>query len=223
MPGFRRYAVFFVPTGALYDRAAEWLGWDSVAGMALPPPEPRLVDRPRKYGFHATLKPPFRLAEGSREADLRDTLARIAAGTAPIDLPALTVTALGRFLALTPASPCPAVQRLAAQVVMDLDRFRATLRRDELARRRKSRLSPRQEDHLARWGYPFVLDQFRFHMTLTGPVPQGQVETLRQSLADHFADVLDRSERIADLALMGEDAEGFFHLLRRVPLTGQPR
>ncbi len=75
MPGFRRYAVFFVPTGALHDRAAEWLGWDSVAGVALPPPEPRLVDRPRKYGFHATLKPPFRLAEGSREADLRDTLA----------------------------------------------------------------------------------------------------------------------------------------------------
>lgn len=225
MPACHRYAVFFVPEGALYNRASAWLGWDSARGCALPsaPVVPGLTDRPRRYGFHATLKPPFRLAEGSSPEDLADAMARIAENHAPVDLPALQIETLGRFLALTPSSPCPAVLSLAGRVVTDLDPFRAPLTDAEITRRRASRLSAVQEAHLARWGYPFVLDQFRFHMTLTGPVARDALGSVRQAIADHFGPVLAAPVRIADLALMGEDDSGHFHLLRRFPLVPQPR
>jgi len=228
MTGFHRYGVYMVPTGALYQAGAAWLGWDSATGArvtqpdvaGLPYPAATLTATPRKYGIHGTVKPPFRVADGTDAEGLGAALGAFCARQPPVLVPSLTLRRLGRFLALVPEAPVPALARLAAGAVQDLDAFRAPLSEAELARRRKSRLSDRQEAMLQRWGYPHVMEEFRFHITLTGSLEEAALAPVETALAGHFAPVLGQPLVIEDLALMGEDEDGMFHLLHRYALTG---
>lgn len=156
-----RYALYFAPApGCAWARFGEdWLAR----------PDARL-DHPRRYSFHATLKAPFRLAPGMRLADLADEVDRYARTQAPFRVPALRVKRLDDFLALVPATPEPRLDALAADCVNRFDHYRAPLNARELDRRRRETLTRRQEALLARWGYPHVLGEFRFHLSLTGPL-----------------------------------------------------
>lgn len=228
MAAYRRYGLFVVPEGAFYRAGATWLGWDSVAGCTLsqpkvadlPRPVAEITAAPRKYGFHGTIKPPFRLAEGATEASLRDATASLCATLAPVEVPALVVRRLGGFVAIVPAAPCEALLRLASAIVLGLDAYRAPPTDADLARRRKSGLSKRQEALLVKWGYPYVQEEFRFHLTLTGKLgaASGQVA---DRLHAHFTPVLPRPFNVNTLCLMGEDDTGLFHLLHRYELSGQ--
>ncbi|MEN9060138.1 DUF1045 domain-containing protein [Ponticoccus litoralis] len=170
---YARFAVYYLPPeGALSSFGARWLGWDVLTGRAAPHwPEPGLeavTQTPRKYGFHATLKPPFRLAEGQTPEALDKAVAAMAARCAPAPAEGLEVARLGSFLALVPQGDTAQIARIAATCVEALDEFRAPATEAELARRRAARLTPEQEALLSRWGYPYVMQAFRFHMTLTG-------------------------------------------------------
>ena len=226
MQDWQRYAVFAVPEGRFHGAGAAWLGWDSVAGKAqaqpvlpdLPVPAEDLTKRPRRYGFHGTLKPPFRLANAENLPALKAAIAEIAAEAEPVEIAELKLTAMGRFLAFAPALPDAALTALAAHVVTRLEPFRAPLTASEMEKRRAARLSTRQASLLAQYGYPYVLDQFRFHLTLTGPVPDEARGAVAECLSAHFAPTLPAPFRIANLALMGQDAAGRFHLLEHFRL-----
>ena len=228
MTAFTRYAIYVLPQGALYDAGAAWLGWDAVSGQEvaqpmlddLPRPVAELTATPRKYGFHGTIKPPFRLAEGTTRAALEDAAAALLASLAPVELPGLTVRRLGGFVALVPDGPAPDLAALAGAVVKGLDRFRGPPTEAELARRRTSGLNARQEAMLAAWGYPYVLEEFRFHLTLSGRLPEVEADALAARLSDHVAPVLERPYGIDTLALMGEAEVGRFHLIHRYTLAG---
>jgi putative phosphonate metabolism protein len=228
MNGYRRYALYMVPTGEFYRAGADWLGWDSATGQPcaqpaladLPQAADQIIATPRKYGLHATMKPPFRLAPGHDAAALDRAARSLCEALAPVTLPALAIRRLGGFVAAVPTAPSPALQDLAAQVVAGLDPFRAPLTEAELARRRKSPLTARQEMLLTRWGYPYVMEEFRFHITLSGSLPGPEAEHLRDVLAAHFALVLPNPCVIDSLCLMGEADDGLFHLLHRYTLSG---
>ena len=228
MNGFARYALYMVPEGEFYRKGADWLGWDSALGQpavqpalgGLPQAASTITATPRKYGLHATIKPPFRLAPG-RNAENLDAAARsFCAGLAPVIIPRLDIRRLGGFIAAVPAQPQAALQQLAAETVATLDPFRAALTEAELARRRKSRLTPRQEALLTQWGYPYVMAEFRFHITLSGALPQPEADSTCEVLAAHFAPVLPEPFVIDSLCLMGEDADGLFHLIHRYRFSG---
>lgn len=228
MDGFRRYAIYYLPEpGPLADFGAEWLGWDALDGRPRPHPAlngtaidiAALTETPRKYGFHGTVKPPFHLAGGTSASDLRDAAAALCAEAAPVQLDGLELASLGRFLALRPEGDPAPLAALAARVVRDLDRFRAPPSEAELARRRNARLSPAQEANLTRWGYPYVMDDFRFHMTLTGSIAdEGLRERTLAALTPLAAPVLPRPFRIDSLCLAGADDSGRFRLIERLPL-----
>lgn len=226
MTAYRRYCIYVVPEGPLYDRGADWLGWDSVAGRDRTPPElpglsapaATLTRRPRKYGFHGTVKPPFRLAAGADPEVLRAALDRFCAGRAPVALDGLAVAPMGRFVALRPEGPTDALAALAGDTVRALDAFRDPPTEAEIASRTGPGLTERQASMLARWGYPFVMDEFRFHLTLTGPL-EAPTDAAR-ILTAHFDDVLSRPMVICSLALLGEAADGRFHVLHRSALSG---
>jgi putative phosphonate metabolism protein len=228
LAGYRRYAIYVVPEGGFHDAGTAWLGWDALAGRAvaqphlsgLPgPPEP-LTATPRKYGFHGTVKPPFRLAEGMDAQGLHAALQAFCAESAAVTLPGLAVRRLGGFVAVVPEAPSAALADLAGATVAALDRFRAPPTEADLARRRKAGLTARQNDLLARWGYPYVMEEFRFHLTLTGRLPGAQADRARAALADYLDPVLPRPWSIDSLCLLGEAKDGRFHVLRRCPLTG---
>jgi Protein of unknown function (DUF1045) len=226
MGDWHRYAVFAVPQGRLYDAGAAWLGWDSVAGVVrahptlpdLPLPVSDLTARPRKYGFHGTLMAPFRLMAGESLTSLKAAIFDLAANAAPVSIADLRLTNLGRFLAFVPVSPDAAQNALAAHVVTGLEPLRAALTASELEKRRSPHLTDRQQALLDRYGYPYVLDQFRFHLTLTGPIRDAARDGVARCLTEHFAPSLPQPWRIDDLALMGQDLDGRFHLLQRFRL-----
>jgi hypothetical protein len=178
---------------------------------------------PRRYGLHATLKPPFALADGANLAALRADLAAFTAVAAPVALPRLQLRRLDRFLALIPSAPCPALDDLAARCVMEFDRFRRPAAPAELARRRAAGLDPAEEAHLLRWGYPYVLDRFRFHVSLTGPLDSAEGDRLMAPLAALFEPAISQPIPLADIALFVEPEAGApFRLLERFALRGSP-
>ena len=168
-----RVGLYFCPEeqDPLFAAGAAWLGRNPATGAPVPqPPHPGIEDvtaEARGYGFHATLKPPMRLAAGMSWFALLAAADGLAGQIAPFDLPPLAVTDLHGFLALRETVACPPLQALADACVVKLDRFRAAPSEAELARRRRARLTEAQEAMLVRYGYPYVLDTWFFHMTLT--------------------------------------------------------
>ncbi|WP_306112678.1 MULTISPECIES: DUF1045 domain-containing protein [unclassified Roseovarius] len=226
---FERYAIYLLPdTGALADFGAAWLGWDARTGEAaappslpdLPMPLNEITARPRKYGFHGTIKPPFRLAPGQTEAELQTALRDFAAHQTAVSLEGVELAQLGRFLALVPVGDTSGLAALAADAVRQFDRFRAHLDDAELARRRQSRLTPQQDALLEKWGYPYIMEAFRFHLTLTGKLPKAKATALKDLLAPVLTPMLPAPFTIESLSLMGEGSDGMFREIERVPLTG---
>lgn len=220
MDDWRRHAIYFAPGAgsALARFGAAWLGWDAERGERLAPRGPEaLVAAPRRYGFHATLKPPFRLAEGRDAADLDHAAGRIAAGFAPFAL-RLRPAWLGGFLALVPEGAAPEIAALAAACVTGLDDFRAPPPEAELARRRAAGLDAAEDAHLARWGYPYVLDRFQFHMTLTGPVAAAERPAVEAAVLPAVAPLVAAAVPVADVCRFGEAADGMFRIVSRYRL-----
>jgi putative phosphonate metabolism protein len=227
--GYRRYAVYFAPepqTG-LAAFGVSWFGWDAAAEAestrpdvpGLPLPAADITAAPRRYGLHGTLKAPFRLAAGVAPEDLDRAVADLAAGEPSFALPPLRLAALGRFLALVPSAPVPRLDAVAAACVARLDRFRMPLEPEERARRAEG-LTPAQVRNLDRWGYPFVMDEFRFHLTLTGPLDDAARDATAAALGSVLTPVLGEGQRFASLCLFGEPRSGPFRLLRRHRLGG---
>ncbi|THH35071.1 DUF1045 domain-containing protein [Aliishimia ponticola] len=216
---FKRYAVYFVPDGAWGDAGAQWLGWDNRTGTDRTPTHPVLTDRPRKYGFHATMKPPFRLAAGADAHALADALDTMCRDLTPFALTSLGLAQISRFFALTAPDEQPLLRSVADAAVEQLDPFRAPLNDAELARRRQSRLSERQEAYLDRWGYPYVMEEFKFHLTLTGPVKQ-DTEAVFELLQERLRPVLRQEMVLDSLSLLGEAEDGRFHQIARFAFGG---
>ncbi len=225
---FTRYAIYYTPASGtpLAQFGAEWLGWDSAEGCRVDQPMidgldvPTITATPRKYGFHGTLKPPFRLVDGMDADALGEAVAAIASKTAPIMLDGLHLSRLGRFLALTPVGDVDALAAFAARLVKELDGFRAPLTEAELSKRRANGLNPAQEANLVNWGYPYVLDQFRFHLTLTGRLDAQTAEAATEAISERIAALPLAPYSMDGVAILGEDAEGMFHQIHRYALTG---
>ncbi len=225
---FSRYAVYFTfPQGPLAAFGAAWLGWNAATGErpdaplidGLPAPAHALSATPRKYGLHGTIKPPFRLAQGTDFEALRLAVAAFCAGQKPVVLDGLDLGQLGGFLALTPQGDSSALAALASDTVRQLDAFRAPLTETDLARRRKAGLTDRQEALLQAWGYPYVMEEFRFHITLTGRLSPEAAEQARAALLPQVTPLLPQPFTVDALTICGEDEQGMFHELHRYRLS----
>lgn len=231
--GKPRYAIYFVPLpgSPLACFGAVWLGYDVANGAE--PPQPRLPEvaperlwnitaEPRRYGFHATLKPPFALAAGATAEGLGEAVGRLARSAEAFMAPSLLLARISGFWALVPSAPCPALDSLAAICVSELDAFRAPPPDAEQARRRAAGLSPEQDALLARWGYPYVMEAFRFHMTLTGRLDDAEESARIERSLMPLVEKQCRSPLPIDAValLRQERPNARFRLLRRYPLAG---
>ncbi|MBP2234543.1 putative phosphonate metabolism protein [Sinorhizobium kostiense] len=227
-----RYAIFFAPPAddRLSVTASHWLGRDAFTGGALAwpetsqlPPEQQLAltAEPRRYGFHGTLKAPFALAPGRSEAELIAALDEFAAEIEPFTVPEITLQQLGPFFALVPSWDCPDLDGLAAQAVRRFEPLRAPLSETDIARRNPERLTERQRDYLTSWGYPYVFEEFQFHLTLTGPVPEEMQGLVRETLEHAFADFIGKPLVVETVALFHEPGRGApFTVHSLLPLGG---
>jgi len=214
-----RYAIYYTPRQdeKLARIAANWLGRDPF-GAATRPVEgvgdlsaaevAFHTASARRYGFHATLKAPFRLAPGETEASLRAALDGFAETTPPVVIPRLVIGQIDGFFALVPEASFAPLNSFAGEVVRAFDRFRAPLTEAEIERRSPDSLKPGEFRNLCQWGYPYVFETFRFHMTLSGRV--GPQESLRLGAAidSLFEEVLRRPVPVDALTLFVEAEPG---------------
>lgn len=223
---FERYAIFYTPSGDLADFGAAWLGWDSAAGCRLSHCDVAGLDvaeitaTPRKYGLHATLKAPFRLADGASLDQLHSAAQRFAKGHAAFDIGALELRDDRGFVALRPEKPSEVLQEFAAAIVKDFDPLRAPLTEADIARRRKAALNARQDQQMLDWGYPFIFEDFHFHLTLSGSLPKEVATTVMAELAPLLTPVVPNPFTIDAITVMGQDSDGMFHQIHRYALTG---
>lgn len=234
MEQYERYAIYFAPdAGSPLGRFGNgWMGFDPQSGQSLRLPEidglsQEEIFRARasqtKYGFHGTLKAPFRLAPDRTLSELQRALADLCGQLQPFTLPGLMVGALGSFLALTPVSRSVELIDLAETSVQQLDDFRASLTEAEKERRRAVSLTPRQEMYLNAWGYPYVLDEFRFHLTLTGRLSRPEREKFLALIEEATAPMLSMPVPVTDICLFGDPGrERKFRLIQRVTLGQKP-
>ncbi|MFV0292216.1 MAG: DUF1045 domain-containing protein [Paracoccus sp. (in: a-proteobacteria)] len=216
--------MYYTPSaGAFADFGASWLGWDLVRGCTVTQPiipgldMAGLTSVPRRYGFHATLKAPFRLARGASVEGLCNAVEQLA-GCLPVQmLPGLQLEQGGGCLALTVDGDASRLNALAVEIVTSLDDWRAPLAQAEIARRNPDRLTLRQMQMLKCWGYPYVLDEFRFHMTLSGPVKAEKTGMVCAALQAQFGSVPCPGS-IDAISLVGEGEDRHFRLIERFRL-----
>jgi hypothetical protein len=204
------------PAGAaLYRFGAAVLGYDCYTGETIERPRDNdlaqaewtsLTAEPSRYGFHATLKAPFRLRPELDPEDLRAGVRALAASipTAPTLEP--VVGLISGFVAIVPAVQSAGLDRLAAECVTAFERFRLPLTAEEREKRMAAGLSPRQAANLDRFGYPYVFEEFRFHMTLTGRIGPERRADIHALLQRQFAKACGLGAiRLNRLALVRQD------------------
>jgi ribose 1,5-bisphosphokinase len=221
-----RYSLYFAPeqSSPWWQAGCRWLGRDPALVQALPQPAlsnvtaaefHTLTSDARRYGFHATLKAPFRLAEDCTLAQLDAALRAFCQQQHSLIIPAPQVEWMGNFLALRPHGDASAINRFAMACVSTFDSFRAPLSAADIARRQRHPLSDRQMQLLQRWGYPYTEEEFRFHMTLTDALHEPvQAEAICQAAQNFFT--IDAPLQLNGLALFTESAPGTpFQLVQR--------
>ncbi len=218
-----RAAIYFTPhrDDPLTRRAADWLGRDAFGGAVHPLPSIGLspaelsfhTAAARRYGFHATLKAPFRLIEGQTLDALERAAAAFVRTMQPVIVPRLAVERIDGFFALVPERPLAELERFADDVVIAFERFRAPLSEAEIGRRGPENLTPVEVRNLLQWGYPYVFESFRFHMTLSGRVGHAEAPRLRQVIEAAFSPLLARPVPVDGIAVFVEPEPGApFHV-----------
>ncbi|VVE64778.1 hypothetical protein PCA31118_01786 [Pandoraea captiosa] len=200
-----RFAIYYAPPAGScwWNEGSRWLGRDALARRELSAPNVPGLSRslsaltadPRRYGLHATLKAPMRLAPQRRLRDLTDIAEAVAARHTSFDL-AVQADVIGAdngeragFVALRPrtgsagniasdAANTAAINALAADCVEAFDVLRAPLDDADMAKRQPASLTSRQRERLAQWGYPYVFDEFRFHVTLSDRVDRADARVM---------------------------------------------
>jgi putative phosphonate metabolism protein len=226
MADYPRYAIYHPPApGSDLDRfAAQLLGYDAYSGEDLPFPNEiirmapdwrDLTKDPRKYGFHATLKAPMSLAPGRTEPELLAACESFAGKSRPIPVLTPVIGSISGFIAVVPAAPSPELERLASDCTREFDSFRAPLTPADRARRNPSDLTPRQRAYLDRWGYPYVMEEFRFHMTLTGRLAAERREPVLTMLRNIFSATGLKTLAIDRIAIFRqENADSRFRIVK---------
>ena len=227
----QRYAIYFAPpiNSGLWCFGSSWLGRDAFFRVSVQQPLLKGFDKellqqwtlsPRRYGFHATLKPPFRLKDGKSVDDLVAAMQRFSCRRELIKTAHLILTDMDGFLALKPRYRSIAIENLAADCMQEFDCFRAPSTEEELLRRRSRPLTTRQEKLLQQWGYPYVFEEFRFHMTLTDRLRLQQRKALLKALYPLVFPFCKEPFIIDRLALFYQPAEDEpFILLQWFPLA----
>ena len=213
----QRFAIYFAPEidSNLHSIGSQWLGRDSSSGKSIMQPNIKgisssyfysVTKTPRRYGFHATLKAPFRLNKEFTLKDLCSQIQRLSALSKTFSI-RLKVRKLGNFIALMMDPNEQKMQNLASNLVENLDYFRAPLHQEEIDKRRMSTLTIREDKNLLNWGYPYVFNDFRFHITLTERIQcKSDREFMVSAASSHFSGSLENTIKVSSISLFVQES-----------------
>jgi hypothetical protein len=215
---FQRYAIYWLPEDGspLAQFGARWFanasGGDDTFGLS-PELAHAATKGPAHYRLHATLKAPFRPRDHSVQPDLQRELDLFCQKRRPPSNLRLKPVVFGKHLALMPSGGTAEVDWLAMECATAFDRFRAPL--SDRDRERRGQMTARQAALFEEFGYPYVMSEFRFHVSLAGPLEKDELFRVRDALAPHLNEICQRDYRIESMCLLGEPSDGPFELISR--------
>jgi hypothetical protein len=214
-PSFARYAIYFTPQPgtALAAFGRSWFGRANdgitlqafsdagLSGTSLA----KIAAAPGRYtGLHALFRAPFALRDGIGPEALKSRLITFAARRKPVETGPLTLSRAGRFLVLRPVEATPALEWLAAQCVGAFEDFAAPPSDTEREEHASPHLSDYQRLLLESFGDPFVLSEYRFAITLTGPLDAAHLERVAQALWPVLEEICASGVTVDGLSLFGD-------------------
>ena len=228
-----RHAAYFSPAldSQAWQLGSHWLGRNAHQLVAIKQPEfkglsaqffEQVTRAPRLYGWHATLKAPFELNSNVSLEDLRNAFKKLSFDSVNAFHVPMKLDDMGDFLALVPSHYSQELQALADICVHALHPLALPLSEAEIQRRSSSGLTARQHELLAQWAYPFVMDQFQFHMTIKGSLkdcdPQHK-DGLKAAAIEWFAPILENGMNIDAVTWFSQDQKhGDFRWVERFEL-----
>jgi len=231
-PSSARFAIYFAPdaASALWRFGSSVLGYDADTGLDVPFPDetpfdqpgwPTQTSDPRTYGFHATLRAPFHVRARFAEQDVVHCARGIAASQTEFVLGDLEIAIIKGFIALVPVAAPPALIELEAACVRQCAGLAAPLSDTDRGRRLTATLTQRQRDNLDRYGYPYVFEDFRFHMTLTNRLPPQEAQRVAAQLGRLYAGIA-APVKIGSLSVFHQPhRQARFRIIARLPLAGR--
>lgn len=227
-----RYAVYYAPDSQseVWPLASRWLGRDAANGENVLQAVPKdigadrfaeLTTSARRYGFHATLKAPMHLANGADVERLLEMAEAFANAHAPVEIGGMCVQSLGGFLAIVPVRQPGAVTQLAANCVAHFEPLRAPMSAESRQKRLANGLTARQAELLDQYGYPYVMEEFRMHLTLTDRLSATEHALLEPAAREWFAAAIVKPWNLDRISIYREEAQdGPFRRLADFPLVG---
>ena len=228
-----RIALYYAPpaSSAWWRAGCEWLGRDAETGRSIDTPEESaltavgqsvaaLTGSPRRYGWHGTLVAPFHIADGVTPQQVLSEAREWASRVTRFDA-SLSAVEMGRFVALRATRPTDdtSIRQVAASALHALTPLRARPSVQDAERRLASGLSPRQQTLLHEWGYPYVLDEFRFHMTLSNALDSASVRAAIVSLWQTRAEALGPLPIHGAALFLQPQPDAPFTLWQRLPFA----
>jgi hypothetical protein len=212
---FVRYAIFFTPQPgtALAAFGRSWFGRANdgatlqafsatgLAGASIA----RMPAMPSRYnGLHSVFKAPFALRDGMGPEALKARLTSFAQRRKPVATGPLTLARAGRYLVLRPVEPKPALDWLAAQCVGAFEGFAAPVSACAQKEAHNQQLTDYQRLLLKSFGDPHVLSEYRFCITLTGPLDTAHLERVSQALWPVLEEICASGVTVDALSLFGD-------------------
>lgn len=214
-----RYAIYYAPRAGsdVWRLASEWLGHDSASGGDVNQFVPNGISAqdfihatmsPRRYGFHATIKAPMRLAPGVSPEQFLNAIESYARTQHAVEIGYMQISQLAGFLAITPVAQSGDVTQFAAEVVAYFDRFRAPLSEEDRQKRLATGLTHRQVELVEQYGYPYVMEEYRMHLTLTDRLDMEMSDKLLAEAERYFAPTLEAPWTLDTIAVYREAEAG---------------
>ena len=176
-------------------------------------------EEPAKYGFHATLKAPFRLKRNVKTKNFYDVISHIAAQHSRFKIKGLKIVYSKKFTLITSRKPNKLLINLENDLVKHLDTFRAELNKTDIKKRIPDSLTIKQNKYLKEWGYPFVFDQFKFHMTLMNQNNNKLSNKQKLELEKLIYKISNNVIEFNEISLLGENKNGHFEEIKRFKLN----
>ena len=227
-----RYAIYYSPESRtpLWSLGTGWIGRDVLSDRRVEPQHrvqvselerQALTATPAHYGLHATLKAPFELCYGYDYVDLRRKMLDFCARRERFSLPLLMLKNMDDFVALVACSPSPMIDRLARDCVEEFDAFRQPMTAHELSLCNSRPMTRQQYDLLIKWGYPYVMETYRFHITLSNRTFLDQCNRVIEGLGPELERVNAKGVEFDGLCLFYQESRNRpFIFLERFPFAG---
>ena len=223
---YKRYAIYYVPSENseldLFGKC--WLGWDPYKGVETTKSDlsklpsfkkfSSLVLTPKQYGFHGTIKAPFKLKNEYTYNDLENKVREISKQIHSFYFDQLIIKKLGNFIGLIPTNNLK-INAVSNKFVEELDYLRDELSESEIKKRKPHKLTSNQKQMLFKWGYPYVFDEFKFHLTLTSKLNVVEIDEVFRSLQNILKQVNLNKISFNNICIFGQKNDEKFYFVKR--------